>query len=347
MIIKMAEEEKKICSSLRIGGQAVMEGVMMKGKNKYAVSVRKSDGEIVTKLFDSVSLTQKHKVLGLPVVRGVVRFVESMVIGIKTLTFSSDFFLEEEEPKTGAEETALGKWWKEHQDGFLTVFSVILGTVLALGLFLFLPTFLTQWIHHFIGNNLLVSLIEGVVRVAIFVGYIAAISRMKDIQRVFEYHGAEHKTINCMEDGQALTPKKVLRYTRLNRRCGTSFLFLVMIISILFFALINVSNPLLKIVCRLLLVPVVAGVSYEVLIFSSKNESAFIRLITWPGLMLQKLTTREPDEQEVETAIASTLAVLAAEERLPEHLKEDWLRVRGRITMDENQLPIGEASDGN
>ena len=346
----MEQDIKKSCGALRIGGQAVMEGVMMKGKNKYAVSVRKPDGEIMTALFDSVSVTERHKVLGLPIVRGVVRFTESMVIGIKTLTYSSNFFLEEEETAKVKKETAAGKWWKEHQDACLTAFSVILGTVLALGLFLFLPTLLTQWMHGFLDSNLLVSLLEGLVRVAIFIGYIMVISRMKDIQRVFEYHGAEHKTINCMEDGQRLNPEAVLRYTRLNRRCGTSFLFLVMIISILFFAWINVSNPLLKIFFRLLLVPVVAGVSYEVLIFSSKNDSAFMRIVTWPGLMLQKLTTREPDEQEAETAIASTLAVLAAEGRLPEHLKEDWNRVQSQITLTDGQgnlLSDGVCGNGN
>ena len=156
---------------------------------------------------------------------------------------------------------------------------------------------------------------------------------MKDIQRVFEYHGAEHKTINCMEDGKSLSVENVLPYTRLNRRCGTSFMLLVMFISILFFAVIYVSNPLLKLVYRLLLIPVVAGVSYEVLMFSNKSDSAFMKIVSWPGMMMQKLTTREADGSQVETAIASTLVVLKAEGRLPEHLEADWERVRSQITL--------------
>ncbi len=342
------EDRKQICSALRIGGQAVMEGVMMKGKNKYAVSVRKTDGKIVTALFDSQSMTERHKALTWPVIRGIVRFVESLVIGMRTLTFSSGFFLEENEttaPDKPVKNTTFHRFWKEHKDGVMTGVSVVIGVVLALGLFILLPALLTGWLESILHSRLLVSLIEGVLRVTIFVGYIVAISQMKDIQRVFEYHGAEHKTINCMEAGENLAPEQILTYTRLNRRCGTSFLFLVMLISILFFAVIYVSNPLLRLVFRVLLIPVVAGVSYEVLMFSNRSEAKWVRVLTWPGLMLQKLTTREPDAQEIETAIASTLVVLKAEGRLPEHLEEDWQRIRQEIELtnpEGNIIEIGE-----
>lgn len=342
------EDRKQVCSALRVGGQAVMEGVMMKGKDKYAVSVRKADGKIVTALFDSQSVTDRHKVLAWPVIRGIVRFVESLVVGMRTLTFSSGFFLEEEEtssPTKPAKDTAFRRFWEEHEDGFMTGASVVIGVILALGLFILLPALLTGWLGPIVHNQLLVSLIEGLLRVAIFIGYIVAISQMKDIQRVFEYHGAEHKTINCMEAGENLVPERIVTYTRLNRRCGTSFLFLVMLISILFFAVIYVSNPLLRLGLRILLIPVVAGVSYEVLMFSNRSEAKWVRILTWPGLMLQKLTTREPDVQEVETAIASTLVVLKAEGRLPEHLEEDWQRIRQEIELTDpegNTIEIGE-----
>lgn len=341
------EDRKQACGALRVGGQAVMEGVMMKGKDKYAVSVRKSDGKIVTALFESHSMTEKHPVLALPIIRGVVRFIESMVIGMRTLTFSSGFFMEEEEekPVKPVKDTALRRFWEAHQDGLMMSFSVVLGVVLALALFILLPALLSGFMEKAIPNRLIVSLLEGLIRVAIFIGYIVAISRMKDIQRVFEYHGAEHKTINCMEAGENLTPERVLTYTRLNRRCGTSFLFLVMIISILFFAVIYVSNPILRLGLRILLIPVVAGVSYEVLMFSNRSEAKWVRVLTWPGLMLQKLTTREPDAGEAETAIASTLAVLKAEGRLPEHLEADWERIREGICLTDaegNELKIGD-----
>ena len=330
----MEDNKKVVCSNLRVGGQAVMEGVMMKGKDKYAVSVRKPDQTIITALFECTSIKEKYKFLKLPILRGVVSFVESMSIGMKTLTYSSEFFLEEEETaKKPKKESGLGKWWQDHQEDILMGFSVVLGVVLALGLFILLPAVLTLWLDNFINSRIVLSLCEGAVRVALFIGYILAISQMKDIQRVFEYHGAEHKTINCMEDGKSLSVENVLPYTRLNRRCGTSFMFLVMFISILFFAVIYVSNPLLKLVYRLLLIPVVAGVSYEVLMFSNKSDSAFMKIVSWPGMMMQKLTTREADGSQVETAIASTLVVLKAEGRLPEHLEADWERVRSQITL--------------
>ena len=339
----MASEEIKMnCRTLRVGGQAVMEGVMMKGKEKYAVSVRRTDQSIITGLFDCPSVIDKYPVLGLPVIRGAVRFFESFVIGMKTLNYSSSFFIEEElagdsDSKAGAagENPAAQSFWKKNQEKIITGISILLGVVLALGIFVFLPSLLSSFLSRWIRSRLLLSFLEGVVRVGLFIGYILLISRMKDIRRLFEYHGAEHKTINCLEDGKTLTPENVMPYTRLNRRCGTSFIFLVMFISILFFAVISVPNLGLKVLLRILLIPVVAGVSYEILMLSNRYRSGILNVITWPGLQMQKLTTREPDESQVETAIASTLIVLEAEGRLPEHLRGDLDRVRGMIEISD------------
>ncbi len=333
----MPDSYRDQCRLLRVGGQAVMEGVMMKGKNRYAVSVRRTDGTILTQIFDSPSITDKYKILNLPILRGAVRFFESFVIGIRTLDFSASFFDEEPESEKKEPKTAAGRLWRRYGDSVITAFSMLLGIVLALGLFILIPTLISGWLSHWIHSRLLLSLFEGVVRVAIFIGYILAISRMKDIRRLFEYHGAEHKTINCLEDGKSLTPENVKPYTRLNRRCGTSFIFLVMTVSILLFAVIYVSNPLLKVLFRILLLPLVSGISYEILMASNKYHTPVLNALVWPGLQLQKLTTREPEEAEIETAIASTLAVLDAENRLPEELRADWDRVRESITLNRGE----------
>ena len=301
------EDRRQMCSDLRIGGQAVMEGVMMKGKEKYAVSVRKQDGSIITALFNSVSVTSKYRVLALPILRGVVRFVESMVIGMKTLTFSSDFFLEEDtkpEKKSG-----LGKWWQAHEAAITMGFSVILGVILALGLFIFLPALIVQPLVDLIHSRLLLSLLEGIIRVAIFIGYIAAISRMKDIHRVFEYHGAEHKCINCIEHGMVLNVENVRKSSKQHKRCGTSFLIIVMMISILFFMVIRVDGILLKIISRIVLIPVIAGVSYEFLRLAGRSDNPIVNFLSKPGLWMQNMTTKEPDDSMIEVGIASVEAV--------------------------------------
>ncbi len=342
----MDENKALSCKAMKIGGQAVIEGVMMKGKEKYTVTVRRSDGTLVAKTDGAASLCDRYKVLSWPILRGVIRFAESLVIGMKTLNFSASFF-DDEEKKDEKErkDTAWNRFKDKYGDSLLTLVSGFLGVLLAVFLFIWLPGFLVGFLRPFIPSGFLCALLEGVVRVCVFVLYIVAISGIKDIRRLFEYHGAEHKTINCMEDGQTLTPRNVLPYTRLNRRCGTSFIFLVMVISILFFSLVYTDNMLLKVLYKLLLIPVVAGVSYEILMLSNKYPNPVLRAFVWPGLQLQRLTTREPDESEIEAAIASTLKVLEAEGRLPGHLREDWERVRPTVEWQgEDELPFGDGS---
>ena len=341
----MDENKALSCKAMKIGGQAVIEGVMMKGKNKYTVTVRRSDGTLVAKTDDASSLCDRNKILSWPILRGVIRFAESLVIGMKTLNFSASFFDEEEKKEEPHRDTSWNRFMDKHGDTLLTGISGVLGVLLAVFLFIWLPGFLVGFLRPVVPSGFLCALLEGVVRVCIFVLYIVAISRIKDIRRLFEYHGAEHKTINCMEDGQTLCPRNVLPYTRLNRRCGTSFIFLVMVISILFFSLVYTDNMLLKVLYKLLLIPVVAGVSYEILMLSNKYPNPVLRAFVWPGQQLQRLTTREPDESEIEAAIASTLKVLDAEGRLPEHLREDWEHVKPMVEwLDEEESRSADGS---
>ena len=293
-------------SCYSIGGQAVLEGVMMKGVHEYAVAVRAPEGNIITKLTTYESLSRRHKILGIPFLRGIINFGESMYIGMKTLTYSADIGMTEEERAAEKEHTPF-------VNKLMLTGTVVFSIVLALGIFIVIPTLLATLLSRWIASPWVVNLLEGLIRMLIFLGYIILISRMKDIQRVFEYHGAEHKTINCYESGKELTPEQAKGCTRLHRRCGTSFLFIVMFVSILFFMVVQVPNPLLKIVYRPALVPVVASVSYEILKLSAKYDNRFLRALVWPGLLLQRLTTREPDEEELEVAIASFKAVLEKE----------------------------------
>lgn len=290
-----------------IGGQAVIEGVMMKNKDQYAVAVRKPDQTIETKVEIYESLGERIPFFRIPIVRGVVNFIESLVIGMKTLTYSASFYEEDEETQ---EDSQAEKATKKGGEGILMFFSVMISVILAVGLFILLPAWISEYIRRGIDNNVVVALLEGVIRLAIFLLYVFAISQMKDIKRVFMYHGAEHKTINCLEAGVPLTPENVMKFSRFHKRCGTSFLFLVMIISILFFMVINVDSAVLRIVLRLLLVPVIAGVSYEVLRLAGKNDSLIIKIISAPGLWVQRMTTREPELDMLEVAIASVEGVL-------------------------------------
>lgn len=309
---------------LSIGGQAVMEGVMMKGPHEYAVAVRRADGSIQLDMKDCEPFSKKHKLLGLPILRGVVNFCESMYIGMKTLTYSADIAMED----AGEKEESEASNWKEKA---LMTGTVIFAILLAMGMFIVLPSLISSFIQRFlIKTTWVVNIIEGFVRMAIFFGYVISISFMKDIQRVFEYHGAEHKTINCYESGMELTPENAMQCTRLNRRCGTSFLFLVMLVSMLFFMIIQVSHPLYRILYRLLLIPIVAGVSYEVLKFSNRSTSKIIGVLVYPGLLLQKITTREPDKEQVEVAIASFMAVLNKETGVEEPVEIEEIAVNDK-----------------
>lgn len=297
-----------------IGGQAVMEGVMMNGQKHYSISVRKPNGEIHSEIFSHESQTEKHKLLALPVIRGVVRFAESLIVGMRTLNYSADFYLDEEEEKPKKKEGTFGRWWQDHSDGILMGVSMVLAVLLCLGLFIALPVAVSRLIYRYvIANVYLMGVVEGVVKMLLFLLYLLLVSRIRDIARTFEYHGAEHKTINCFEAGEALTVENVKKYSRFNRRCGTSFMFIILIVSILVFALIQITHPVLRFVVHLLMVPVIAGLSYEVLKFSARSESRLIHALVAPGLLIQRITTNEPDEQEIEVAIASVEKLLQAE----------------------------------
>ncbi len=303
-----------------IGGQAVIEGIMMKNKEMYSVAVRKPDGEIEVHLGTYRSIVKNKMLRETPLIRGVVNFVDSMILGMRTLTFSASFYEEEEEP-TKAEEF-LDKVSKGNAEKLVTGLTVVFSIVVAIGIFMLLPYFLTNILRNYVVSNSLLAVIEGVVRVGVFVLYVLLISRMKDIQRVFMYHGAEHKCINCIEHGMELTVENVMKSSKHHKRCGTSFLFIVMVVSIIFFIFINVTSPVLRVLLRLLLIPVIAGVSYEVIKLAGKSDSKFVEIISYPGMLMQRLTTKEPDEQMVEVAIAAVEAVFDWDTFIHEELEE-------------------------
>ena len=281
-----------------------MEGVMMKNLNQYATAIRKPDGDIEVQVTDYVSFSEKHHLNKIPILRGVFNFLDSMVIGIKTLTYSAGFIEEEEEktPKEEKKESAISS--------FAIFLSVTFSLAFSLLLFMVVPNLLTNFLRHYTKNEFLFAVVEGIVRITIFLLYVYAISFMEEIKRVYMYHGAEHKTINCLESGDPLTPENVLKHSRLHKRCGTSFMFLVMVISIFFFMFIRVDNRILRLVFRLLLVPVIAGVSYEFIRLAGKSNNPLVNLISKPGLMIQKMTTKEPDLSMAEVAIKSVEAVM-------------------------------------
>ena len=305
-----------------IGGQAVMEGVMMKNQEKYAVAVRKPDQEIVVETSTYEGLIKNKKIRNMPILRGVFSFIESLVLGMKTLTFSASFFEEEEEEKSGsrkAEKRAGAKKpapteeeqkkKEKRQENALMGGTVAISIVLAVAIFMVLPYYISVFFQRFITSQTLLALLEGVIRLTIFIGYVAAISLMPDIKRVYMYHGAEHKCINCIEQGMDLTVENVRKSSRLHKRCGTSFLLIVMLISIVFFLFICVDNRILQLLLRLVLIPVIAGVSYEFIRLAGRSDHMLVNLFSKPGLLLQRITTREPDDSMIEVGIASVEAV--------------------------------------
>ncbi|HJD14404.1 MAG TPA: DUF1385 domain-containing protein [Candidatus Ruminococcus avistercoris] len=300
--------------SSNIGGQAVLEGIMMRHKDVYSVAVRRPDGEIEVKTQPYKSLVKSEALKRTPIVRGVFNFIESLVVGMKCLTYSASFFEEEEEgareaPVLSQKEKEEAEQKKQKQDNLLMGMTVAVSIVLSVAIFIMLPYFIASFLRRVTDSESLIAIAEACVRLVIFLGYIALISRMKDIQRVFMYHGAEHKCINCVEHGLDLTVENVMKSSREHKRCGTSFLLFVMIVSIIFFLFIRVSSPWLRVVVRLLLVPVIAGVSYEIIRLAGSSDNRFVNLLSKPGLALQRLTTREPDESMVEVAIAAVEAV--------------------------------------
>lgn len=305
-----------------IGGQAVMEGVMMKNQDKYAVAVRKPDKEIVVELSEYSGSIKNKKIRNMPILRGVFSFIESLVLGMKTLTFSASFFEEEEENKkekvskatdsaqelTG-EQLADKKQKDKKKEEAMMGGTVALSVLMAVAIFMILPYYISVFFGRFIASEWVIALLEGVIRLVIFLGYVTLISLMEDIKRVYMYHGAEHKCINCIESGLELTVENVRKSSRLHKRCGTSFLLMVMLISIIFFMFIRVDSRILRLVLRLLLIPVISGVSFEFIRLAGRSDNFLVNMISKPGLWLQKITTREPDDDMIEVGIASVEAV--------------------------------------
>lgn len=295
--------------SSNIGGQAVLEGIMMRHGDDYAVAVRKPDGEIFVQKEEYHSVIKWKALTKIPFIRGVFNFIDSMVLGIKTLMFSAEFYEDEEEVKGEKELTEEEIAKKEKQEKRMMNATVAISVVIAVAVFMVLPYFLSSLLKPLMPSYHLRTLVEGFVRIGIFILYIALISRMDDIQRTFMYHGAEHKCINCIEHGLPLTVDNVRISSRQHKRCGTSFLLFVVLVSVIVFFFIRVDNMALKLVLRIALVPVIAGISYEIIRLAGRSDNIVVRIISAPGLWMQKLTTKEPDEDMIEVAIASVEAV--------------------------------------
>ena len=333
---------RKCRRSCGVGGQAVLEGVMMKNKERYAVAVRKADGEIVvdTEEFDGVMAGSPFKKI--PFVRGVFNFVDSLILGMRTLTWSASFF-EEEEPSGADSEkekkpSLFEKIFGDKAENVAMGITMTISMILAIAIFMILPYFISSFFSVYVRNASLIAIIEGVIRILIFLGYVVAISTMKDIHRLYQYHGAEHKCINCIEKGRPLTVHNVMRSSRQHKRCGTSFLLFVMLVSIILFFFIRVENPVYRVGIRILLIPVIAGISYEIIRLAGNSNNIIVRILSAPGLWLQKLTTKEPDEAMCEVAIASVEAVFDWKAYLKEtfgyEVDDSWL-VDGPVEDDE------------
>ncbi len=292
-----------------IGGEAVIEGIMMRNGARYSIGVRKPDGKIALKLTDFKPYTERFKLAGVPFFRGSFAFVESMVIGMKALTYSASFFEDDEDEEPGKFELWLEKIFGDKLDKAIIAVSMAVAFIMALVIFLWLPLFIAGILNKFIQNETIMAMIEGVIRVTIFILYIKLISNSGDIRRTFMYHGAEHKCINCIEHGLPLNVDNVAVSSKEHKRCGTSFLIIVMLIAILFFMVIRVHNPVLRFISRIVLMPVIAGVSYDFLRMAGRSENPVVNLLSKPGLMMQRLTTFEPDDSMIEVAIEAVEAV--------------------------------------
>jgi len=346
----LTEEPSPVIRSLAmrssgIGGQAVIEGVMMRYKNDIAVAVRKPDGDIVIGRQKTVTPKEKNKIFGWPVIRGVASFISSLVIGIRTLTFSASFFEEDEAADIGkkaasaqdaasAADPSLSE--KSSKGESAMMFGTIaLSLVLAVAIFMILPYYASTWIMKLFNSEsgVLLAVVEGVLKLAIFIGYIALISLMKDIKRTFMYHGAEHKCINCIEGGKPLTVDNAMGSSREHRRCGTSFIFFVLFISIIFFMFLRFDNRFIRLGARLLLIPVIAGISYEFIQWAGNSDSKLASILSRPGMWIQKMTTREPEPDMVEVAIASVEAVFDWRG----YLKEQGIEIPGEAEPADNK----------
>ena len=293
-----------------IGGQAVMEGIMMRNGSEYSVAVRKENGEIEVKKETYKGVGSKCKLFRLPFIRGIFSFVDSLVLGMKSLNYSASLFMEDgEEEEPGRFEKWLQKKFGDKAEKVIMDLTMVISIILAMGIFMVFPTWVSTLMKPLLGNGIWMALFEGVLRIAIFIAYVGLISLMPDIKRTYMYHGAEHKCINCIEHGLPLTVENVMKSSKEHNRCGTSFLLIVMVISILFFLVIRPETLWLRLVSRILLIPVIAGVSFEFLRLAGNSDNPVVNLLSKPGLMLQGLTTKEPDEKMAEVAICAVEAV--------------------------------------
>lgn len=306
-----------------IGGQAVIEGVMMKNGDEYATAVRKPDGAVEVKKDSYVSMGTKVKLCSLPLIRGVFGFVDSMVLGMKALTFSASFFEDDEEDvEPGKIEKFLERLFGEKTEKALMSMIMVFSVIVAICIFMVVPMLLANIFQYFIKSHTVMAILEGFIRIGIFIAYIKLVSRMEDIKRTFMYHGAEHKCINCLEHGLDLTVENVRKSSKEHKRCGTSFLLIVMVISILFFMVFQVNTLPLRILSRVILIPVIAGVSYEFLRLAGRSDSKLVDLLSRPGMWMQGLTTTEPDDSMIEVGIASVEAVFDWKKFLNENFPE-------------------------
>lgn len=305
--------------SSNIGGQAVLEGVMMKNGDQYAVAVRKPDGEIALQKEVYDGIVKWKKLTKIPFVRGIFSFVDSLVLGMKTLSYSASFFEEEEEEELTEKEAAK----KEKQEDLIMGITMACSVVIAVAIFMVLPYLLSNLLKPFVPGRFARTVIEGIVRIVLFIVYILLISKMKDIQRVFMYHGAEHKCINCIEHGMDLTVENVRKSSKQHKRCGTSFLFFVLFVSIIVCFFITTESPVLRVLLRIALLPVIAGISYEIIRLAGNTEHPVVELLSKPGLALQNLTTKEPDDDMIEVAICSVEAVFDWKKYQKENFPEE------------------------
>lgn len=335
-----------------IGGQAVLEGIMMRNGGKYAVAVRKPDKEIIIDVKEHVGLTEKYKFLNVPFIRGVFKFAESLSIGIKTLTYSAEFFEDEEEEnikENTSDEKSEKKEINPKLESFLMGLTVCFSVLFSVGLFIVLPFLIGEFFRKIVGieSNTVIAIFEGFARISIFILYLVLISKMKDIQRTFMYHGAEHKCINCIEHGMELNLENVKKSSRLHKRCGTSFLLFVVVISIISFIIVSAIIPeastgWLKLVVRLALIPVIAGISFEILRLAGNSDGKIIGLLSKPGMWLQQLTTIEPEDDMIEVGIASVEAIFDWKKYLADNFGENSVDNSKTDGTMANDIPAGE-----
>ena len=331
--------KKKNMKYSGIGGQAVLEGVMMKNKEQYAVAVRKPNGEIEVEVEHYVGIVHGSKLLNIPFVRGIFQFIDSLVLGMRSLNYSASFY-EDEPEKEAAANKVVDQALKDKADKVFSAFVMIISLVIAIGIFMVLPYYLTSLFEDYIRSASFLAIIEGVLRLVIFICYVLSISLMKDIKRLYCYHGAEHKCISCIEKGRPLTVNNVMRSSKEHKRCGTSFLLFVMLVSIVLFFFIRVENPVYRVLIRIALIPVVAGISYEIIRLAGRSNNLLVRIISAPGMWMQRLTTKEPDESMVEVAIAAVEAVFDWKAYLYEafgyEVDESWLRDDEQTDIDDD-----------